>query len=438
MSRVSRVAGSACWCTLVLSFATSGAALRAQERSPDGVRDATSTVFARYSDRILKVQIIEVASSAKRSIGTAFFISPDGLMLTNYHVIADHIHERDKNRVEVLLQDGTARTATVLAVDVVHDLAVLRTGLTTPSHFVLGPATLRQGDRLYSLGHPSDLGLSIVEGTYNGNLKHTLTPKIHFTGSINPGMSGGPTITADGRVVGVNVSTMGEQRSFLVPEPMASALVTRVSAPGFTAAADPFTEIGAQLHDFQDSYLRTLFADAPKRVDVGPFNVASEPSALYRCWGGSERSDERDETPMYLQTWHNCGTDDDVFLADNQRVGVVSVKHLAITSARLNAARFGVLFTQRFGLDPTPSGDEKHVTVWKCRARNVAAPATPVRAVLCLRALKKLPGLYDGVLQVAVLGRANAGLVSSLTLSGATYENIDRASTRFLGLLAWR
>lgn len=412
--------------------------VRAQEPTGDGPRDATSTVFARYSDRILKVQIIESSSSAKRSIGTAFFVSPDGLMLTNYHVISDHIHERDDNRVEVLQQDGTAIPAAVIAVDVVHDLAILRTGLTTPSFFTLGPVTLRQGDRLYSLGHPSDLGLSIVEGTYNGNLKHTLSPKIHFTGSINPGMSGGPTITSDGRVVGVNVSTMGEQRSFLVPEVQATALVARVRAPGFAAARDPFTEITAQLTDFQDSYLRNLFTDAPKRVDVGPFNVASEPTPFFRCWGGSQRSDDRDETPMYVQTWHNCGTDDDVFVAGEQRVGVVSVKHLAITSERLNAARFGALFTSRFGLDPTPSGDEKHVTVWKCRARNVAAPATPVRAVLCLRGLKKLPGLYDAVLQVAVLGRSNAGLVSSLTLSGATFENIDRASTRFLGLLAWR
>ncbi|MCC7000546.1 MAG: trypsin-like peptidase domain-containing protein [Gemmatimonadaceae bacterium] len=411
---------------------------RAQEQAGDGPRDATSTVFARYSDRILKVQIIESSSSAKRSIGTAFFVSSDGLMLTNYHVISDHIHERDDNRVEVLQQDGTAIPAVVVAVDVVHDLAILRTGLVTPSFFTLGPVALRQGDRLYSLGHPSDLGLSIVEGTYNGNLKHTLSPKIHFTGSINPGMSGGPTITSDGRVVGVNVSTMGEQRSFLVPEGQATALVARVRAPGFAAAPDPFTEITAQLTDFQDSYLRTLFVEAPKRVDVGPFNVVSEPTPYFRCWGGSQRSDDRDKTPMYVQTWHNCGTDDDVFVAGEQRVGVVAVKHLAITSERLNAARFGALFTSRFGLDPTPSGDEKHVTVWKCRARNVAAPATPVRAVLCLRGLKKLPGLYDAVLQVAVLGRSNAGLVSSLTLSGATFENIDQASTRFLGLLAWR
>ncbi|MEZ5581942.1 MAG: hypothetical protein R3F37_03415 [Candidatus Competibacteraceae bacterium] len=47
--------------------------------------------------------------------------------------------------------------------------------------------------------------MTIVEGTYNGQLDKSLYEKIHFTGSINPGMSGGPTINRDGAVVGVNV-----------------------------------------------------------------------------------------------------------------------------------------------------------------------------------------------------------------------------------------
>ena len=52
--------------------------------------------------------------------------------------------------------------------------------------------------------------------------------------------------------------------------------------------------------------------------------------------------------------------------------------------------------------------------------------------------LHKLPGLYDAVLKVAVLGRSNAGLVSTLTLSGASWENIDRIAGRYLERVAWR
>lgn len=396
---------------------------------------ATSTVFSRYADRILKIQVIEVGSSAKASIGTGFFVGADGLMLTNYHVIAERIHEPATSRVEVVGADGVSTTAEVVAVDVVHDLAVLRTGLPSPRFFALDPVTVPQGMRLYSLGHPSDLGLSIVEGTYNGNLQHTLYPKIHFTGSINPGMSGGPTITEAGQVVGVNVSTMGEQRGFLVPRSEAAALVAAVRAPGYEPPADFLKEITRQLTAYQDLYLANLFEPGGKMVDVGHFRVASEPSPIFRCWGDAERSGEL----LHERLWHGCSTDDEVYIAAEQSSGMVEIEHEAIIGKGLNAARFAAFYSQRFGSYNTPEGDERHVTPWKCATRNVeSAAGTPMRTVLCLRRLKKLEGLYDAVLKVAVLGARDAGLVSTLTLSGAEYENIERLVGRYIERLTWR
>lgn len=423
---------------LLAALAARALVAPAPAAAQDEPREATSTVFARYRDRILKIQIIETSSNAKVSIGTGFFVSADGLMLTNYHVISDRVQERDDHRVEIVEADGTVRAVEVLAVDVVHDLAVLRTGRRAPSYFALGAVSSRQGDRLYSLGHPSDLGLSIVEGTYNGNLQHTLYPKIHFTGSINPGMSGGPAITYAGRVVGVNVSTMGEQRSFLVPEAQATALLARVQAPGFTPAADLLAEVSSQLRAYQQAYLGRLFEDEPRMVDFGPFRVMTDLAPVFRCWGGADRSDDRDAVPMYNEIWHRCGTDDDVYISDDQSSGIVELTHVALTSTKLNSAQFSALYSNRFGVDEAPGGDEKHVTEWKCTTRNVAAARTPVRAVLCLRGLKKIPGLYDSMLRVAVLGRSNAGLISTLTLSGASWENIARLTSRYLERVAWR
>lgn len=406
------------------------AALAAQ----DGPRDATSTVFARYADRILKIQVVETGSSAKAGIGTGFFVSGDGLMLTNYHVVAERIQERENYRVEVVETDGTAREAEVVAVDVVHDLAVLRTGMRPPAHFTLDSVSVPQGERLYSLGHPSDLGLSIVEGTYNGNLRHTLYPKIHFTGSINPGMSGGPTITADGRVVGVNVSTMGEQRSFLVPRAEAARLVAAVRAPGFVPAADPFREMARQLTEYQEAYLGTLFDDGAKPVEVGAFRVPSEPAAIFRCWGDADRGADQ----LYERFWHQCSTDDNVYIARQQTSGVVDLEHEVLVSKGLNASRFAAFFQRRFADDNTPDGDERHVTEWRCATRNVRTGEAVLRTVLCLRRLRKLDGLYDAVLKVAALGSRDTGLVSTLRLSGATFANIERVTTRYLGLIAWR
>ena len=420
---------------LVGSLLAAALPLAAQQAGEGALpKIATSTVFARYSDQILKIQVMETASNAKASIGTGFFASADGLMVTNFHVIAERIHEPENYRVEVVDRDGAAHPAEVVAVDVVHDLAVLRTGMPSPRFFSLGAVGLRQGDRLYSLGHPSDLGLSIVEGTYNGNLKHTLYPKIHFTGSINPGMSGGPTITESGRVVGVNVSTMGEQRSFLVPEAQVTALVARVRAPGFTPKSDFLREITAQLRAYQEAYLGDLFAAEGKSAEVGSFRVVTEPAPVFRCWGGAERGEDL----LYEQLWHRCATDDEVFISGDQSSGMVEIVHEALTGKGLVGPRFAALYSERFANDNTPSGDEKYVTAWKCTTRNLASATTPMRTVLCLRALKKLDGLYDAVLKIAVLGKPDQGLVSTLTLSGASFENIERLTTRYLGLITWR
>ena len=51
---------------------------------------------------------------------------------------------------------------------------------------------LPKGERLYSMGNPLDLGFTIVEGTYNGPVERSYNERIHFSGAINPGMSGGP------------------------------------------------------------------------------------------------------------------------------------------------------------------------------------------------------------------------------------------------------
>ena len=100
--------------------------------------------------------------------------------------------------------------------------------------------------------------------------------------------------------------------------------------------------------------------------------------------------------------------------------------------------RFFSVYTNIFGQDETPSGSEEHVTSWRCATRNVKSTDVPMRAVLCLRRYRKLGELYDGVLRVAILGRSNAGLVSTLTLSGVTFDNVDKLTRRYLERIAWR
>ena len=402
---------------------------------------ATSDVFRRYADRVVKIQVIETGSAAKASIGSGFFVSPAGHVVTNYHVIAKLIHAPERYRAELIDVLGSSRAVTVLGVDVVHDLAVLGSGIQARAHFSVDPAAVVQGNRLYSMGHPEDLGLSIVEGTYNGLLPHARNPRIHFTGSLNPGMSGGPTITHDGRVIGVNVATAGNQLSFLVPVDRAAALLKQVLAPGADPPARTLAQVGRQLRDHQDTYLRDMFVGETKTVDLGPFRVVTEPAPYFRCWADATRRQEL----TYEKVRHRCSTDDQLFIAGDQSSGVVGLEHELISTRTLNPIRFFSLYTSTFASDNTPSGEEEHVTSWRCATRNVrhaGAAERPgevrMRAVLCLRRYRTLGALYDGVLKVAVLGRRDVGVVSTLTLTGVTFENVDRLTRRYLEGIAWR
>ncbi len=393
---------------------------------------ATSDVFERYADRVVKVQVIETGSAAKSGIGSAFFVTPEGHLVTNYHVISELLQSPGRYRAEYVDRGGVARKVEVLAVDVVSDLAVLGTGVRVPQAFALERTAVPQGARLYSLGHPQDLGLSIVEGTYNGPLAHTRHARLHFTGSINPGMSGGPAITADGRVIGINVATAGNQLSFLVPVQQAVALVARALDPA-ASPARTLEQAGAALRDDQEAWLGDLLTGSPRSITLGPWRVVTEPAPTFRCWADAERQKEN----PYELVYHRCDTDDDVFLAGEHITGTVSIEHQLLTSRTLNAAQFYALYSARFsGVDP-PMGGFEHVTSWRCESRNVRQETTMMRAVLCLRGYRKMDGLYDGLLKVAMLGRRNVGLISTLTVAGASVQNIRQLTTRYLERLQW-
>jgi serine protease Do len=62
----------------------------------------TSRVFNRYADQVVKVQLIETGSSAKASVGSGFFVSAAGDIVTNYHVIAQVVHDPDRYRAELV------------------------------------------------------------------------------------------------------------------------------------------------------------------------------------------------------------------------------------------------------------------------------------------------------------------------------------------------
>jgi hypothetical protein len=83
-------------------------------------------------------------------------------------------------------------------------------------------------------------------------------------------------------------------------------------------------------------------------------------------------------------------------------------------------------------------GNEEEVTPFRCRTRNVQTQTGKLKAVLCVRQYVKLPGLYDAALRAATLGARNVGLVSTLSLSGVSFDNIEVLSRRYMESIRWR
>src|SRR5262245_43949278 len=90
------------------------------------VNPTTPEIFKKFSEHVVKIEVVESGSAAKAAIGTGFFANARGHIITNYHVISKLIHSPERYRIDVSGASGLTGQAEVLAVDVVYDLAVLR------------------------------------------------------------------------------------------------------------------------------------------------------------------------------------------------------------------------------------------------------------------------------------------------------------------------
>jgi S1-C subfamily serine protease len=172
--------------------------------------------------------------SPRRGAGSGFFITPDGYLLTNSHVVegggggADSAH---RTRVRARLEDDTELATELVGSDPDTDLALLRAADAPDAapvpHLVLGEsAGLRVGQVAIAIGNPLGLGHTVTTGVVSA-LGRSLRAKsgrlidsvIQTDASLNPGNSGGPLLDSQARVIGVNTAVIAGAMSicFAVP-----------------------------------------------------------------------------------------------------------------------------------------------------------------------------------------------------------------------------
>lgn len=411
-------------------------AVLSQPAKPPPLSAQARAVFESARDKLLQIRIVERSTRAQTNIGSGWLAGADGQVVTNYHVVSRYVTEPERYRVEFVRSDGAVGPLVVLAVDVAEDLALARMPLRSLPAFALAEGGLRKGDRGFAMGNPRDLGLTIVEGTHNGVVENILAERFHFTGAINEGMSGGPAVTPDGRVYGVNVAKMSDNNlvSFLVPARFVRALLARAPAEPPDAEALR-ASVARQLLERQDALVAGILGRPMPASPMGRYTVPDSLGTYMRCWG--DTTTER--SLPYVRTYKMCDAQASLFLSDDLDTGGLAFGHSLLTGTGLDRVRFLSLLERSYSALPSADreGSKDNLTPMRCHDRFVNLGSGTVRAAVCLRAYRRLDGVYDLRVKLATLDQPREGLVSWLTADGLSFDNALKLAQRFIESVRW-
>ena len=210
-------------------------------------------------------------TSSQASCGSGFFITEDGYVLTNYHVIST-AHQYGY-AVSVLTYDGTTYQATIVGVDEDNDIALLKVDAAGVTPVTFGDSdSMSVGDTVYAVGNPlgEQLRWTMTNGiisainrdmVYNG---HSMT-LLQTNAAINEGNSGGPLINMYGQVIGITnmkaLSTGVEGIGFAIPtaviRPIVNALLADGRVSGRVSIGITVGAISSAASDYYDCLLYT-------------------------------------------------------------------------------------------------------------------------------------------------------------------------------------
>jgi len=176
--------------------------------------------------------------------GSGVFISSQGYILTNNHVVAD-----TQGDLTIVLADGSQETAKIVGTDQYNDIAVLKTSGKVPAVATLGNSdVLNPGESVIAIGSPlGDFKNTVTEGVVSATGRsidtgngYTIDNLIQTDAAINQGNSGGPLVNLAGEVVAINTlivrnsgaGTVAEGLGFAIPINTAKAVAEQLIQTG--------------------------------------------------------------------------------------------------------------------------------------------------------------------------------------------------------------
>lgn len=397
-------------------------------------------IFSGLENSLFQIRIMEKKSGSQVALGSGFLVAGNRVA-SNYHVVSFVVREPDKYRVEIDLHD-VKQHLSVLTVDVVNDLALLTFDTVPadlPATFLLADRVPKKGEVLYSLGNPHDLGMTIVVGNYNGLVDNKFLDRIHFSGAINSGMSGGPTVNRRSQVVGINVASAGNQVGFLVPVAALERLLAR--SDNLPADYDLLLDMAGQIGNVTSAMTDALLAAEWKREEMGEAMILGEVVSWFDCWGNSDI----DKETGALEIARGCNNADNIFISSRFNTGFFEYEFYYRESSDWPPAAFYREWrASTASARPGNSADKDDVENYSCvdrilETRNPDNDKSLRRRVsYCVRPYKQLKGLYDVFFIGASLDQKNRAVMDHFTMAGVTQTAAERFLERFVEVLAWR
>ena len=217
--------------------------------APDGTVEAVA-------DTVLpSVVSVDVRAQSGRGEGSGVVLTPDGLIITNNHVIA---LAAGGGQIQVRFDDGSTAPATIVGSDPATDIAVIKADTArslTP--IALGTSsTLNEGQAVAAVGSPLGLSGTVTTGIVSAlerpvraggaqSDQNTVIDAIQTDAAVNPGNSGGALVNMNGELVGINsaIASLGSGNSgsiglgFAIPVDQARRIADQLIKQGFATRA---------------------------------------------------------------------------------------------------------------------------------------------------------------------------------------------------------